>query len=74
MGEIKLISQNLHLLCQATSTEQELEALRLLNLNLANIKNTTCDADLIERQYLTQSKTVLEEGNPYPLFQVMDFS
>lgn len=65
-----VIKQQLEKLCKAETTEEELEALRLLNVYLANVHTSHCDPDYIERQFLTQSKTVLEEGNPYPLFRV----
>lgn len=70
LNESDSIQHHLCLLCDATSTEDELGALRSLNLQLANVHTTHCDADFIEKQYLSQSKTVLEEGNPYPLFEV----
>ena len=65
-----LVKRNLHLLCTAESTESELEALRLLHINLAHVYTSQGDADFIEKQYLTQSKTALEEGNLYSHFEV----
>lgn len=65
------IKSYIRLLCTAVSTESEVEALRLLSLHLINVPSTQCDPDTIEQEFLSQSKTALEEGNPYPLFEVI---
>lgn len=70
MGDNESIKSYIRLLCSAVSTEKELEALRLLSLHLAKTHTTHCDPDAIEQEFLTQSKTVLEEGNPFPSFEV----
>lgn len=64
------LQKQLQLLCTAKTTEEELLALQSLNVILARPEACDEDPDTIEREFLTQSKTVLEEGNPYPRFQV----
>ena len=68
------IKSYIRLLCTAVSTENEVEALRLLSIHLINATTTQCDPDMIEREFLSQSKTVLEEGNPFPLFEVSEIT
>ena len=63
------ITSHLRRLCTATTTEVELDSLRSLNIALSLSMNHT-DADSIEEEFLTLSKTCLEEDNPYPHYQV----
>ncbi|XP_067933195.1 uncharacterized protein [Watersipora subatra] len=72
MDNSRVITMHIAALCNAETTEQELEALGLLHRHLTNLHVSHCDPDFIEKQYLTQSKTVLEEGNPYPYFEVTE--
>lgn len=66
----KRAQKQLELLCSARTTEEELYALRSLNSILGCTKDSDGDPENIEEEFLRQSKTVLEEGNPYPWFQV----
>lgn len=65
------ITLHLSKLCLATATEDELDALKSLNIALSFSTHRT-DAESIEEEFLALSKASLEEGNPYPHYQASD--
>jgi len=66
------IQDSLACLCSAETTEEELGALTDLSACLSQPlgEDGQEDADRLERIYLDMSTAALEDGNPYPGFQV----